>query len=719
MKTLEQPRDAICERSSSIGARRSPIVSSKIETQHLARLAVIYVRQSSPRQVRENIESTQLQYNLARLAQSYGRPDNRIEIIDDDLGVSGKSLEGRSGFRRLLAEISLEHVGIVMGIEMSRLARNCRDWHQLLELCAIFGTLLGDADGIYNPREHNDRLLLGLKGTMSEAELHVLRSRLDAGKKNKAKRGEYVGEAPLGYIRTRNGVELEPDAQAQGVVRLIFNKFAELGSAHAVLKFFHDEGIQIGRRVPNGPQPGEMTWRLANRSTILYVLRHPIYAGAYVYGRSKSVTIGGPDGARKTIQRRVGKDEWQVLIRDKIPAYITWEQWERNQQKLRENSTKFGCGSSRGASILAGRISCGTCGASMSVHYRDGIPFFCCRLANLQHGGSNCLSFSGRWLEPLIERLVLQALEPASVELSLRTADDIQGDRADLESYHKQSVERATYQADLARRRYEEVDPSNRLVAADLEKRWEAALVEQRKSEEALNRFRQETPAVLTQEERRRIATLSSNFRSLWTSELTSNKDRQDLVRILIERIVVEIVNGTERLSVTVHWVGGFTSRHEARRTVSTFDELEDSESLLKRAQQLYDAGCPRGELIERLNNEGFRPARNSQFTKTNINALIRVLREKGMIGSRPKVVRPFWRSKELSRELGIKPSTLTGWRRRGWVQATKFGRRWIYWADDVDLARLKKLAVHPPSGSTPAPKQLTIPASIMTAETT
>ena len=717
MKALEQPRDAIGE-ATPVASSLSPLVSSKIETQHLAKLAVVYVRQSSTRQVRENIESTQLQYDLARLAQSYGWPDNRIEIIDDDLGISGKSLEGRSGFQRLLAEISLEHVGIVMGIEMSRLARNCRDWHQLLELCAVFGSLLGDADGIYNPREHNDRLLLGLKGTMSEAEIHILRSRLDAGKKNKAKRGEYFAEVPLGYIRTREGIELEPDAQAQGIVRLIFDKFAELGSACAVLKFFHTNDILIGRRVPNGLQPGDLTWHRPNRSTILHLLRHPIYAGAYVYGRSKSVTTSGPNGSRKTVQRRVGKDEWGVLIRDKVPAYITWEQWERNQQKLRENSTRFGVGVSRGASILAGRVKCGKCGASMTVHYRDGIPSFDCRLANLQLGDDNCQSFNARWLEPMIEELVLQAFEPASIHLSLEAAEDIEKERACLETHHKQSLERATYQADMARRRYEEVDPGNRLVAAELEKRWEVALVTQRACEEALNRFRQETPTTLTSEERLKITALANDFRSLWTSESTSGKDRQDLVRILIDRIVVEVVDGSERLSVTVHWSGGYTSQHETRRTVSTFDELEDSEALLNRTQQLYNSGCPRSELIRRLNDEGFRPARKRQFTESSINALMLVLRRKGMIGARPEVDKPFWRSKELCNELGIKPSTLTGWRRRGWVQAKKLGRRWIYWADEVDLPRLKKLAAFPPSGSTPASKELTVPAAIMPVET-
>jgi len=714
MKTHEiQRHDSFGDTAPSL----SRLGSSKIDTKHLARLAVVYVRQSSPRQVRENIESTQLQYDLARLAQSYGWPGNRIEIIDDDLGVSGKSLEGRSGFQRLLAEISLEHVGIVMGIEMSRLARNCRDWHQLLELCAVFGTLLGDADGIYNPREHNDRLLLGLKGTMSEAELHVLRSRLDAGKRNKARRGEYFGEAPLGYIRTRDGVELEPDAQAQGVVHFLFDKFAELGSAHAVLKFCHEHEILIGRRLTNGLRPDDVTWHRASRSTILEVLRHPIYAGAYVYGRSQSVTTSDANGSRKTVQRRVDQNEWEVLIRDKVPAYITWEQWERNQQQLRENSTRFGCGGSRGASILAGRVVCGKCGARMSVHYRDGTPTFDCRLANLQYGGNDCQTLNGRWLEPTIEELVLRALESASIQFSLEAAEDIEKDRASLETHHQQSLERATYQSGITRRRYEEVDPSNRLVAAELEKRWEAALVTQRQCEEALNRFRQQTPTTLTQEERLKITALANDFRSLWTSESTSGKDRQDLVRILIERIVVKVIDGSERLSVTVHWAGGYTSQHETRRTVATFDELEDSEALLKRTQQLYNSGCPRSELIRRLNDEGFRPARNSQFTETSINALMLVLRRKGMISTRPAVARPFWRSKELASELGIKPSTLTGWLRRGWVQAKKLGNRWIYWANDVDLPRLKKLAAHPPSGSAHTPDELTVPTAIMPAD--
>jgi hypothetical protein len=429
------------------------------------------------------------------------------------------------------------------------------------------------------------------------------------------------------------------------------------------------------------------------------------------------VTTSTASGNRRTAQRRLEEEQWEVLLRDQVPAYITWEQWRDNQRILRENSTKFGFGVSRGATLLAGRIVCGRCGAGMPVHYRQGIPTFACSLANQQFGQPHCQTFNARWLEPLIEELVLQALEPASIELSLAATEDIEADRARLETHHKQSVERARYEAELARRRYEEVDPGNRLVAAELEQRWEAALGAQRKCEEELNRFQQERPAKLTPQQRETITGLSSNFRALWRSASTSGKDRQDLVRILIERIVIEVLDGTERLSVTVQWAGGFTSQHETRRTVSTFDELDNAAELFARAQELYNSGCPRAELIQRLNDEGYRPARKGCFTQTSINALLLVLRRKGLIASQPALSKPWWRSSELSKELSIRPATLTGWRHRGWVQAKQFGRRWIYWANDVELRRLKKLAIHPPSGSSPTPEELRIPRANMPVE--
>ena len=692
--------------------------SGKIATRHLTRTAIVYVRQSSTRQVKENVESTRLQYDLVNRAQAFGWPREQIEIVDDDLGVSGQSLEGRKGFQRLLAEISLGHVGIVLGIEMSRLARNCRDWHQLLELCAVFDSLLGDADGIYNPREHNDRLLLGLKGTMSEAELHILRGRLDAGRRNKASRGEFFCQAPIGYVRTDVGVAFDPDEQARHAVQLLFARFEELGSVSAVVKFFREEGIRLGVRPIHGTDRGLLVWRAASRSNVTRILHQPTYAGAYVFPLSLTDPTRRVPGKPSSGRRAATPDEWQVLLHDKLPAYITWGQWERNQRRLKDNSTSFGSGPPRGASLLAGRITCGKCGARMPVSYVGRKkPYFTCCAARMEFGGPLCQSFEASSLESLIAQLVLTALKPASVELSLEAAASIQQERERLEKHHLQSIQRAAYEANLARRRYEEVDPSNQLVAAELETRWEMLLQAQRKAEEALHRFRQETPTALTADQRRAVLELANDFSRLWNSETTTDIDRQVIVRSVIQDIVVDVVDNTERLAVAVHWAGGFESQHETRRHVQSFDRLDAAEQIAKRIQEMYDEGRPLLDIAKQLNHEGYRPAKGREFTKTSMGALCRMLRCKGVIADAPNIQPHYWRAGKLCDALDIKKPTLSGWRRRGWVQVRQVGSRWIYWADAPELQRLRKLAAHPASGSTPTPADLTTPASRMPPE--
>jgi len=707
------------ERSSIPTETRRPFpFSNKISARHLERLAIVYVRQSSARQVRENIESTQLQYQLVEQARALGWSDEQVVIIDDDLGLSGQSLEGRVGFQRLLVEVSLGHVGIVLGIEMSRLARSCRDWHHLLELCAVFGSLLGDADGTYDPRDHNDRLLLGLKGTMSEAELHILRGRLDAGKKNKARRGEYFAQVPIGYVRTNTGVVLEPDEQARGVVQLVFEKFDEFGSANAVLNFFRQQQIRIPLRMSRVPELGTLVWRPPNRSTILSILHHPMYAGAYIFGRNKTEPARRVPGKPNSGRRKATRDEWQVLLQNALPAYITWAQWERNQQRIKENSTKFGVGAARGSSVLAGRIVCAKCGLRMTVSYKENNnAYFTCSAARSQFGDRLCQAFGAKELEPLVVRQVLVAMNPASIELSLKAAECVEGDHQRLEQHHRQSLERATYDAELARRRYEEVDPSNRLVAAELERRWESSLQSRRKAEEALNRFRQETPKGLTAEQRQAIVELANDIPRLWHSDAATKIDRQKIVRALIDRIVVEVKGTTERLAVTINWAGGFESHHEVRRRVNTFGQLEDSAEIAKRIQQLYDEGYPLLEIARLLNQDGFKPAKGEQFTQTSMGALCRTLRRQGVIEMRRRVAPNFWRAGELARSLGMKNPTLTGWRRRRWVQARQVGTRWIYWADQAELKRLRRLAglaTQRRNGATVTPSELTRPVSKM-----
>lgn len=685
-------------------------LSTKILTQHLERLAIVYVRQSSTRQVEENIESTQLQYQLVDRAVALGWPRSRVEVIDDDLGMSARSVEGRMGFQRLLAEVSLEHVGIVLGIEMSRLARSCRDWHQLLELCALFGSLLGDADGVYDPCDHNDRLLLGLKGTMSEAELHVLQGRLRAGQLNKARRGEYFTHAPIGYVRTEDSLTLEPDEQARRVVQLIFDKFTELGSVSAVLRYLTGHGILIGVRDHRGPNKGVLRWGRPNQATLLGILHHPVYAGTYVYGRRKinprKVVPGHPGRGRCW----AGREDWDVVIHNKLPAYISWEQWEKNQHKLWENSAKYrDGGAARGTSLLAGRVVCGRCGRRMSISYSgQSKARFTCDGSRNQWGTAQCQALNARSLRELVERQLLLAVSPASVELSLSAAREIESDRKQVERHHLQTVERSRYKAELARRRYEEVDPTNRLVAVELERRWEAALIEQHQTEEILERFRRQQPVRVTSQEESRIKALSTNIPKLWHAKTTSGIDRQRILRALIEQIQVEVVGESERVQVTIRWAGGFESHHEIRRAVCKFEKLESAEQIRSRVVKLKQQGYTHQTVAEALNAEGFHATSGGMFTTPIISQLCRKFRQAGLELDRHVISSNQWKLGNLAQHLGIKPETLSTWRRRGWVYAMQIGRGWVLWADAEELNRLKQLADYQRQGLKRTPANLT-----------
>jgi DNA invertase Pin-like site-specific DNA recombinase len=694
-------------------------LSSKILNQHLERLAIVYVRQSSTKQVEENIESTQLQYRLVDRAAALGWPRQRIEVIDQDLGISGRSIEGRSGFQRLLAEVSLEHVGMVLGIEMSRLARSCRDWHQLLELCAVFGTLLGDADGIYDPRDYNDRLLLGLKGTMSEAELHVLQGRLRAGQLNKARRGEYFSHAPIGYLRSGDSLELEPDDQARAVVQLIFDKFAELGSLAGVRRYLREKEIRIGVRDHRGPDRGKLRWQPVNQATLLGMLHHPVYAGAYVYGRReanpKKLVPGQPGRGRRWAK----SDDWDVLIPDRLPAYITWEQWEKNQRKLWENSAKYRAGgAARGTSLLAGRVLCGRCGKRMSVCYSgQSKARFTCDMSRNQWGESQCQSFNARPLHELIERQLLLALAPAALDLSLSAARQIESDRQQVARHHQQTVERARYQSDLARSRYEAVDPKNRLVAAELERRWEASLLEQRQAEETLDRLVRQQPSHLTAEEAARIRALADNIPALWQAPSTSGVERQTILRALVEQVIVEVLGRSERVAVSIRWAGGFESRHEIRRAVGKFEQLETADIIRARIVALKQQGWTHAAVAAQLNADHHRAASGGSFTAPIISQLCCQFRAAGLLSddealSRNEAERSseYWRLGELAHYLGIKQATLSTWRRRGWVHADRIGQRWHLWADAEELARLRQLTQHQRIGLQLTPLHLTTP---------
>lgn len=687
------------------------LVSAKIRPAHQELLALVYVRQSSTKQVEENIESTEMQYRLVDRAAAMGWSNDRIDVIDDDLGMSGRSVEYRIGFQRMIAEVSMGHVGIIFSIEMSRLARSCRDWHQLLENCSLFGTLLADADGVYDPRDHNDRLLLGLKGTMSEAELHVLQGRLRAGQLNKARRGEYFTHAPIGYVRSENTLVKDPDEQVRNFVDMLFSKFVELGSLCGLVRYLRDHNLTVPLRDHRGAQKGKLQWKQPNTSTLLCMLHHPIYYGTYVYGRRKTdpkkVVKGSPNSGRVW----TSSDQWDVLIENKLPAYISKQRFEDNQQKLWENAAKYRLGTAmRGTSMLAGRVVCGHCGRHMSVSYSgQSKERLTCEMSRNQWGEKQCQGFNARSLDELVRSLLLQAVSPASIELSIQAFAKLNQDRHVIERHHTQTVERAEYESQLARRRYEEVDPSHRLVAAELERRWEQSLREHRAAEETLARYRTQQQEKLTPSRLARIESLSNDIPALWHASTTTGMDRQSIFRALVERIIIETVGRTEYVNVLVRWSGGFESRHRIMKPVQRFEWLESASEIRELIERRKREGKTHAEVSEELNREGYHSTHCGAFTPAIVSSLCKTFRDESRVDV-PAHKSTQWSLRELAHELGLRKETLNTWRRRGWVHAAQESTRWTFWANEEELTRLRKLVDHNRQGLQKTPTDLTTP---------
>ena len=680
----------------------------KVQARHHQRLAVVYVRQSSPQQVHEHRESADLQYDLRRRATELGWPADRVTVIDEDQGRSGRTVAGRPGFQWLLAEVALDHVGIILGIELSRLARSCRDWHQLIELCGIFHTLLADQNGLYDPTDHNDRLLLGLSGIMSEAELHILRGRMLAGARNKARRGELYNHAPIGYARVPGGgLMLDPDEQARDVVRLIFDKFDELGTVSALLRYLARHGIRLGFRPHFGPHRGELVWRRPNRTTLNFLLHHPIYAGAYSHGRRPTDPRRKVPGRPATGRVVVPMDQWEVLIPDHLPGYITWEHYEANLQRLAQNSARAGAmrAARGGDSLLAGLVICGRCGRRMLVAYtsKEHRLRYACQRGALDYAEPRCQSLAGGALDELVAGQVLRALEPAALELSLRAVADAERERGRLARQWEQRLERARHDAERAARQYHAAEPEHRLVARELERRWEQALLVQRQVEDEYDRFRHGRPAGLTDSDVQIIESLAGDVPALWRAETTTVQDRQEVVRHLVERVVVAVQGETEWVDVAIHWAGGFVSHHEARRPVRRVEQLRDYAELMRRVAELHGAGGTSRQIAEALNREGFRPPKRRE---TYNAAMVRqLLARRGRSGPRagavtgddPRGDGEWWLS-DLCRELGMPQPTVHCWVRRGWIRARKLpgiGGRWVLWADAEELDRLRRLRAY------------------------
>lgn len=683
--------------------------STKIRAEHHQRQALVYVRQSTLQQVLEHRESTARQYALVEHAVALGWPRAQVEVIDEDQGQSGQSAVARQGFQRLLTAVALNQVGIIFGLEMSRLTRSNKDWYQLLEVCAVFHTLLADQDGLYDPTNYNDRLLLGLKGTLSESELHILHGRLNEGRLNKARRGELFNHAPIGYIRQPSGdMVLDPDEQVQSVVRLIFDQFDRQRSLHGLLRYLVKNQIKIPVRPHSGANRGQLEWRRPNRETLQNLLHHPIYAGFYRYGHRtvdpRKQQPGRP-GTGRTVRT---PQQCPVLLPNRCPAYVTAERFVANQERLAANrarTTAAGVPRS-GSSLLGGLLKCGRCGQRMTISYTTGGQSlrYTCATAFSNYAEPVCQSLTGQALDKLVSEQLLVALQPQALQLSLNAVADLEQERMRLHRHWQQELERANYQVERARRQYQATEPENRLVARELERAWNEALLHQQQVQANYDTFRRTQPTALTEQERAQIAALAEDMPGLWHATTTTSAERQEIARLLLECVTVTVVGQSEQVRVQVTWKGGHVSVHSLTRSIGRYIHRSDYPKLLERIQKLSDSGLSLAAVAEQLNQDGFQPPKRTQrFTGGMVG---RLLSQQGLRGPRPQAATKAgmlqeheWFLSDLARELGMPQATLHRWRRVGWVCARKLpvaGGAWVLWADAEEQRRLRQLRQTP-----------------------
>lgn len=677
-----------------------PLPSPKLTLRHLERLAMVYVRQSTLQQTMRHQESTRLQYALVERAQALGFAPERIVVIDDDQGRSGKSAEGRPGFQRLVAEVGLSHVGLILGIEVSRLARSCRDWHQLLEVCALFGTLISDQDGIYDPAQYNDRLVLGLKGTWSEVELHIIKQRLLQGKLQKARRGELGSLLPIGYVRRPSGeVVKDPDEQVQEVVELIFEQFAARGTIYAVMMYLVDNGIRVPVRCRSGINKGDLEWQRPNRCTLSNLLHHPAYAGAYAYGRRRVDARKQQAGRPYTGRTVAPRDQWEALLLGRLPAYISWEQYEANQEQLARNQARARGTVRNGPAMLTGILICGRCGRKMCVQYTSGKAYYWCGAQAINYGEPHCQTLAARVVDAGVSELVLLALQPSSLEVSLRVAQDLQAERVRLEVTWLKQLERAQYEVDRALRQYNTVEPENRLVARTMEKQLEQKLSEKKSLEHEYARVMAQQPSGLSDAELAAIRELAADIPALWNAPTTTLVDRQQIIRQLVDKIIVNVQGHSEKVDVQVHWAGGHSTQTTVIRPVARLEQLSYYVELNARVQSLHNSGQTAGQIAQKLNEERWRPAKRrdtwNDHMVLQLIARLRKPQEEESTRSTGAPPQTQWTLSELARHLDMSDITLYAWLRRGWIrgqQRDDSRGTWVIEADAHELSRMRAL---------------------------
>jgi DNA invertase Pin-like site-specific DNA recombinase len=653
---------------------------SKVTADHLRRDAYLYVRQSSLYQVANNTESSRRQYDLRGRAVALGWPADSVIVIDVDQGQSGASATDREGFQRLVADVSLGKAGIVLGLECSRLARNNADWHRLLELCSLSGTLICDEDGLYDPGQVNDRLLLGLKGTISEAELHFIRARLQGGLLAKAARGELRVRLPVGLVYDQLGnVTLDPDAEVRGAVAHLFKCFEQTGSAHAVVKQFAADRLRFpGRHAPGGPHAGETYWKPLRHDLVLFTLHNPRYAGAYFYGRRKQLT--DIDGHTRTIHKP--RDQWTVLIEDAHPGYISFEQYERNQQTLQANAAARGterrAGPAReGPALLQGLVVCGKCGRRMTVSYHarcngQPLPDYHCQREGIATGTPPCQTICGAGVDEAVASLVLEQLTPLAIETALAVSTELAQRAADADRIRQMGVQRAEHAADAARRRYLAVDPTNRLVADQLEADWNTKLRELADAKDQYERATQAGNRPLTDEQTQRIRALASDLPALWRNPATPIRERKRLIRLLVTDVT--LLRGSEQITAHVRLSGGQQHTLSVPRPLRAWEAHTTPASTIALIDQLLDQHTY-DEAVEILNDKRLTGGWGKPFT---VVSLTQLCRNRGIRSHHERLrATGMLTLDEIAEQLGVSAQTIKTWQRRGHITGRRIdGRR-------------------------------------------
>lgn len=659
----------------------------KVQSSHLERDAYLYVRQSSMKQVVENTESTKRQYALRARAIALGWDDDRIVVIDSDQGESGASAAWREGFRRLVTDVGLGRAGIVMGLEVSRLARNNADWHRLLEICALANTLILDEDGVYDPTNFNDRLLLGLKGTMSEAELHVLKARLRGGILNKVRRGEYRCLLPTGFLYDESGaVVLDPDAQVRETIGHFFETFTRVGSAHQTVKAFQDEGLRFPSRL-RAPGAG-MVFHPLTASAAMRTLRNPRYAGVYAYGQRlyrRTVTGSKTHGKRPL-------DEWLACIPNAHPGYITWERYQENLRLLASNGRGYETARAspprEGVALLQGRAVCGRCGQYLRVRYRDARgrleSWYVCDRASDARAEPNCQSLAGGPIDEAIGRLVADKMTPAAVELALEIRKEIEARHDEADQLRCRAIERAQIDAELAQRRFMLVDPNNRLVADTLESDWNEKLRALAKARDERERARHEDQITIDDAIRQRLLAMTTDFHRLWSDPSTPNRERKRMLAYVIEDATLVKLARERTTKVHVRFRGGQTTTLTTVNPKASWEKVKTPSEIVELVDHLLDDHLY-DEIASILNARGLHPGSCAwpgrggvRFTAKHVQYIVHTY---GLRLRRDRLrARGLLTKKEIAARLGVHVATVTAWVKHGIIEAHAYNAHaWLY----------------------------------------